>query len=205
MGKFSKKDSPVENRLDRFKNLTITPRDGPPIVVTHEKPDPSMFGEMWRGGGVQRISWSYNKRSFKFEYNCAQVILDPQSDLLIILNPLSSDQLKSLCAFNPDATLNHVIEAPKLVLKGSYQPGAGWIEPKAKNNEEIIFPPHLNPWDGVKIPLIGMCYKTESISHIFIDSERVTIGIRFNREWCEDRYYDCQTRIWGERKQIYRL
>lgn len=195
----------MENRLNRFKNLAITPRDGPPIFVTHEHPDPSMFGEIWRGGGVKRISWSFNKHLFKLEYNCAQVILDPQSDLLIIFNPLSSDQLRSVGAFNPDATLNHIINAPKLVIKGAYQPGIGWVEPTTKNNDEIIFPPDSNPWDGVKLPLAGMCYRPEGISHIFIDSERVTIGIRFNREWCEDRYYDCQTRIWGERKQIYRF
>lgn len=75
---------------------------------------------------------------------------------------------------NPDASLNHQVIAPELVALSSGE--------AASTGEKQVM----------------------GIAEVLTVNDRIVIGLHFDRQWVERRYYDPATRQWQERDQIYR-
>jgi hypothetical protein len=173
--------------MTEFMNLRVVTSDGISAPVDPHHPDSpynndsdawnnSRIARIVTNSRVEEIGWEFNGRhvSVQLKY-VVSVTLDPTSDLLIATT--GDKKYSSPCnaiVINPDGTLNHQISPPKFVELS----GGG------KPTEY---------------------HAVESISDLYVDeSQRIVIGLDFDYEWVERRYYDPAKRHWGERVLLYR-
>lgn len=132
---------------------------------------------------MQTIRWTEpdgKQRTCHFR-SPAIAVLDRKSDLLIVVVHFSDPQYRrpsNAIVIRHDGTLDHAITPPVSV-------------------EQLI---EQMP---NKKPVLGK-YAVEAIFEVLEKNGRVVVGLNFNYEWIERRYYDPAIRQWQERDHIYR-
>jgi len=128
---------------------------------------------------IDRIRWDANRKKHEVQFkNGIFAVLDPISDLIVAIASYKDlPWPNNAIVLNPDGTLNHQIISPQFVIK---------------TMEEM---------PGEK-PILKE-YPVECIDEVLWNG-RILIGLNFNYEWIERRYYDPTAQQWQERDQIYR-
>jgi len=204
--------------VTRFQDLKIITSDNLCIDYNFNNPahpydifkERTLQGLTWRdpASHITGLSWSENGIKRKAFFPSIQSLtLDPASDLILIGLHFSNTLYphpNNGVAINPSGSIDHQIRTPRVVRKGIYTPGKGWIESTNKINEEIFFKEKSETWIPVEIPDEGLIFQVEGIHQIETWEGRTRIHLIFGYEWCEIRYYDPLNRKWLERAGIYR-
>lgn len=166
-----------------FENLKCIARDGATASMYSPTGENIFVSEsaeavMLRNTQIVAIRWEYDglERSVSFGY-IGSATLDRASGLLVIALHFSNSFYKrpaNAIAINPDGSLNHIIEPPAFVLL----------------QEEKSAPAER--------------YPVEAISEVLEKNGRTLIGLNYQYEKVERRFYDPALQRWMERDQIYR-
>ncbi|MDL2355716.1 MAG: hypothetical protein QFF03_10695 [Pseudomonadota bacterium] len=134
-------------------------------------------------GDMQTIQWIDKdgcRRVLRFNSPIIAAI-DSTSNLLIVVLHYSDKQYSrpaNAVAIRQDGALDHIV-TPPLSVRQVVEKMPGQAE---KTTE----------------------YPVEAIAEVLEVNDRILLGLNFNYEWIERRYYDPGKREWQEREKIYR-
>lgn len=174
--------------MTNFNDLRYVNSSGLSAPVDPSHVDNPYFGQTKLSkdvlvGDMKTLRWidrSGMRKSIHFKTPTIAAV-DPKSDLLVVIVHFGDTQYRrpsNGVVFTQEGVIDHVITPPEGVDQIIEQlPG--------KDALHKIFP-------------------VEAIAEVLLSNERILIGLNFNYEWIERRYYDPSARTWQERDQIYR-
>lgn len=174
--------------MSYFNDLFYVTDTGIAAPVDPNHPDNPYFGNTMLAKEVlvsdmRKIQWRCSSgKDITLRFQSSTIAaLDPKSGLLIVVVHFSDPQFRrpaNAVAITSRGTVDHVI-TPPLFLERVIEkmPGA---------------------------PPLTRRFPVEAIAEVLLKQERILIGLNFNYDWIERRYYDASSRTWQETDETYR-